>query len=79
MPGDMFTLGFVDMSVSCAMTNFYIKGIPNGHAMQNQLSKYALPWLEFAEEHNEVFFEVKTQVQSVKQIKFYKSIGLVSM
>ena len=54
-----------------------IKGIPHGHARQNQLSDYALPWLEPLEEYYEVFFEVKTRIQSVgallRQINFYKS------
>ena len=54
-----------------------MKGIPYGHARQNQLSEYALPWLELLEEHYEVFFEVKTRIQSVgallRQINFYKS------
>ncbi|WP_305982386.1 hypothetical protein [Roseivirga thermotolerans] len=75
--GDKFTLGFVDMSVSYSKNRFYIKGIPHGHARQNQLSDYALPWLEPLEEYYEVFFEVKTRIQSVgallRQINFYKS------
>jgi len=74
---DKFTLGFIDMSVSYSTTHFLIKGIPYGQARQNQLSDYALPWMDFSELGYEVYFEVKSKIESVgallRQINFYKS------
>lgn len=74
---DKFTLGFIDMSVSYTTTHFHIKGIPHGYARQNQLSDYKLPWMDVSEIGYEVYFEVKSKIESVgallRQINFYKS------
>lgn len=76
-PGDKFTLGFVDMSVSFITARLVIKGLPESYIDLRDISAYSIPRVDIEEVYKEVYFEVKTRIQSVgallRQINFYKS------
>ena len=76
-PGDKFTLGFVDMSVSFNTVRLVIKGLPDSYIDLRDISAYSIPRVDSEDVYNEVYFEVKTRIASVgallRQINFYKS------
>ena len=74
---DKFTLGFIDMAVKYSIPNYKITGIPGNVISQRSLSEYSVPRLVTTSLESNVYFEIKTKIQSVgallRQINFYKS------